>query len=187
VFIYAIASHGEYPDSRNATITIVVYPETGKFLSMVVDQLGGDLVEEGRTTLMRVRITDQDENPVFGSDVVITSEPPAAISPSSGLTDTNGFINGIENIEFEAPEVEEDQDYLITITATLADHEPTERSFTLTVAEKAVAGGGGDLTWLFIVVGVIVAVVVVALVVMTMMGGKRKRRRKIKKLKKEEE
>lgn len=188
VFIYAKASHPSYPDSRNATITIVVHPETAKFLSMIVDQLGGDLVEEGRTTLMRVRITDQDENPVFGSDVVIASEPPASITPSSGLTDTNGFVNGVENIEFVAPEVEEDQDYLITITATLADHESTERSFTLIVAEKAAGGdGGGDLTWLLIVAGVIVAVVVVAFVVMTMMGGKRKRRRKIQKLKKEEE
>ncbi len=185
VFIYAKATHAQYPESRNATITIVVYPETGKFLSMLVDQLGGDLVEEGRPTLMRVRITDQDDNPVSGANVVINSEPPATINPSTGMTDPNGFINGIENIEFLAPEVEEDQDYLITITATLAGHESTERSFVLTVADKKDSGGGPDLTLLFVIIGIVIAVVIAIVVFLMFMGGKRKRRRKIKKLQKE--
>jgi ABC-type transport system substrate-binding protein len=186
VFIYATAKHVDYPDSRNATITIVVHPPGGQFLSMLVNQLGGDLVEEGRPTLMSVKITDQDENPVFGSSVVISSEPPMQITPSSGTTDTNGFVNGVENIEIIAPKVANDQDHLITITATLADHETTERNFTMTVADERGGDTGVlDLTMILIIVGVVVAVVVVAFVAMNMMGGKRKRRRKIKKLKEE--
>jgi len=185
VFIYAVASHPDYPDSRNATITIVVHPAEAEFLIMSVSQLGGDLVQEGRLTYMSVVITDQEEVEVSGASVVISSEPPATITPSTGTTDTNGFINGIENIEFLAPEVDEDRDYVITITSSLEGYEPTERSLTLTVAALGGDGEGIDLTLLFIIVGVVIAVVVVALVALMMMGGKRKRRRKIKKLKKE--
>jgi ABC-type transport system substrate-binding protein len=187
VFIYALATHADYPESRNATITIVVHPPGGKFLSMTVDLLGGDLVEEGRPTLMAVKITDQDENPVYGSSVVISSDPPAEITPSSGTTDTNGFINSVENIEFIAPAVEEDQDHLITITATLADHEPTDRNFTLTVADHRDNGGDGEFPWLIVGAGIAVAGVVAGIVAFMMMkGGKRSRRRKIQKLKEEE-
>jgi ABC-type transport system substrate-binding protein len=186
VFINAVSTHPDYPESRNATITIVVHPPGGKFLSMLVNPLGGDLVEEGRPTLVSVKITDQDERAVYGAEVFISSEPPAAITPSNGTTDTSGFINSIENIEFLAPEVSEDQDHLIIITATLADHEPTERNFTMTVAAKVSGGGGGlDMSLILIGAGIAIAVVVVAVVAMTMMGGKRKRRRKIKKLKEE--
>ncbi|MCK4444219.1 MAG: hypothetical protein KAW09_06730, partial [Thermoplasmata archaeon] len=175
VFIYGKASHADYPESRNATITIVVHPETGKFLSLLVDQLGGDLVEEGRLSLLQVRVTDQDETPVFGASVVISSEPPATITPNAGTTDVNGYVNGVLIIEFLAPEVEDDQDYLITITADIVGYESTERSFTLTVANEKGGGGGEiDLTLLFIVIGVIAAIVVAAVVVMTVMGGKRK-------------
>ncbi len=187
VFIYAIASHPDYPDSRNATITIVVYPETGKFLSLLVDQLGGDVVEEGRLSFIRVQVTDQDETSVFGASVVISSVPPATITPNTGTTDVNGYVNGIQNIEFLAPKVDGDTDYVITIAADITGYESTERSFTLIVADERGAGGiGGDLTLLLIAIGVIVAIVVSVIVVMTVMGGKRKRRRKIKKLKKEE-
>ncbi|MCK5290842.1 MAG: hypothetical protein KAR39_02365 [Thermoplasmata archaeon] len=185
MFIYAKATHADYPESRNATITIVVHPPGGKFLSMTVNLLGGDLVEEGRPTLMRVKITDQDENPVYDASVVISSNPPAEITPSSGTTDTNGFINGVENIEFIAPAVDDDQDHLITITATLADHEPTDRNFTMTVAAK-VTDTGGDFPWLIVGAGIAVAGVVAGIVAFMMMkGGKRKRRRKIQKLKEE--
>jgi ABC-type transport system substrate-binding protein len=185
VFIYSIASHPDYPDSRNATITIVVHPPGGKFLSMLVNLLGGDLVEEGRPTLMSVKITDQDENPVSGASVIIDSEPAAQITPSSGTTDNSGFINGIENIEFLAPPVEEDQDYLIIITATLTDHESTDRNFTMTVAAEVI-DQDGEFPWLIVGAGIAIAGVVAGIVAFMMMkGGKRQRRRKIQKLKEE--
>ncbi len=185
MFIYAKATHADYPESRNATITIVVHPPGGKFLIMLVNPLGGDLVEEGRPTLISVKITDQDEDPVYGASVVINSDPPAEITPSNGTTDTNGFINGVENIEFIAPAVEDDKDHLITITAILADHEPTDRNFTMTVAAK-VTDTVGDFPWLIVGAGIAVAGVAAGIVAFMMMkGGKRKRRRKIKKLKEE--
>lgn len=186
VFIYAKATHADYPESRNATITIVVYPPGLSFLSLLVDLPGGDLVEEERPTLIRVQVIDQDENPVSGAAAVVTSTPPAEITPSSGSTDVNGYINGVENLEFLAPKVDDDQDHLIKIDANISGFEPANRTFTMTVANLRVPDQPIDLTLILIIVAVVAVVAIVAGIVVTQfMAGKRRRRRKIKKLKEE--
>ncbi len=185
VAIFAKSTHPSYPESRNATIGVVVYPPGQQFLSLLVYLLGGDLVEEERPTLISVRVTDQDENPVGGVNVTITSVPPAEISPNYGFTDSNGFVEGVENIEFLAPRVDDDDDYRIEIRANITGYEPTNRNITMLVANVRGVAPPLDLTMLFVLIGVIVAVVVVALLIAVMRGGKRTRRRRIKKLKTE--
>ncbi|MFQ5884571.1 MAG: ABC transporter substrate-binding protein, partial [Thermoplasmata archaeon] len=103
VGIYAMATHPDYPEPRTVVTSIVVYPPGEQFLYLLVDLLGGDLVEEERLTLMRIQVKDQDDQPVRDASVTITSEPSAEISPSNGLTDINGYVNGTENVEFRAP------------------------------------------------------------------------------------
>lgn len=117
VLIHARATHPSFNESRNVTTTIKVYPVGENFLVLLVDLLEGNSVDEGLSTLMRVQVVDQDENPVSGVDVVITSTPPADINPSSGVTDANGFVDGVENVEFTAPPVASDTYFLIEIGA----------------------------------------------------------------------
>ena len=186
--IFALATHPSYPESRNATIGIVIYPPGEQFLVLKVDLLGGDLVEEERPTLVSVEVQDQDENPMTGVEVTVTSVPPADITPNYGFTDSNGYVQGIKNVEFLAPRVESDDDYRIEIIAgNVTDYEDTNRTFTLVVANVLAPSAPLDLTIVFVVIGVIVALVVVFLLIAALRGGKRTRRRRIKKLKVEKE
>ncbi|UCD93146.1 MAG: ABC transporter substrate-binding protein [Methanobacteriota archaeon] len=186
VGIFAQATHPAYPESRNATIGIVVYPLGEQFLSLVVDLLGGDLVEEERPTLFRVEVQNQDEDPVANADVTITTVPPGAeITPKFGFTDASGFIEGVENVEFLAPRVDDDEDYRIEIRANLTNFEGTNRTFAITVANKVSPQAPLDLTLVFVGIGVIVAIVAVALIIAALRGGKSSRKRRIKKLKAE--
>ncbi len=136
VLVHTQATHSSYSDSRNATVSITVYPLGVHFLSLLVDLPDGDTVVEGSTALLRVEVIDQDSYMVSGANVTITATPPAAIAPNSGTTNFNGWVNGVEYIEFESSQVDRDTQYTITIRATLTDYELAQMDVSLTVVNN---------------------------------------------------
>lgn len=134
VLIHARATHPSYNESRNSTTTVLVYyPDGTRYLSLLVELLEGDLVLEGRTTQMRVQVTEHSGSPVSGANVTISSMPPADFTPQIGVTDVNGHINGQENVEFEAPSVDSNVTFVVTVEADKTGYVDTSRILFITV------------------------------------------------------
>ncbi|MCK4444373.1 MAG: hypothetical protein KAW09_07505, partial [Thermoplasmata archaeon] len=136
VIIYAKASHPDYPDSRNASTSIVVYPLGVNFLVLLIDMITGDLVVEGRSTVIGVQVLNQDDDPVQDANVTILSDPFADITPATGLTDVSGYINGMDHFEFKAPQVDRDEGFNISIRAEKSGYESAYRFLTLSVMDS---------------------------------------------------
>jgi peptide/nickel transport system substrate-binding protein len=133
VLLHAKAMHPSYNESRNVTTTVKVYPVVDSFLVLLVELLEGNSVDEGLSIPIRVQVIDQDENPVEGADVVMTSTPPADVNPNSGVTDANGFVDGVEDIAFTAPTVVGDTYFLIETKANKTGYFDAWRYVSLVV------------------------------------------------------
>jgi ABC-type transport system substrate-binding protein len=131
--IHSWATHPGYNYSVNYTVAIRIHPVGESFLYILVEPQQGNTVTERETALTRLQVLDQDSSPLSGADVVISSVPPATISPSEGITDSNGYVNGTEYLEFQADEVDDDTFYLILVEANKTGYGSTWLNFCLLV------------------------------------------------------
>ncbi len=174
VIIYAKATHSDHPDSRNASTILFVHPMGSKFLTLLVDLPVGDLVEEGRVIPIRIQVRDQDDSLVSGANVTAVTDPFAEIEPNKGITDTRGYIAGVDHVIFEAPNVYRDEVFSITASADKAGYEATERSFTITVVDvRSVDEPPPEFPLVgLLLLGLVVVIVAIGLVMLMKKGRK---------------
>ncbi len=159
-FISVSANHATYGASKTITVVLATFPPGASFLSLVLETPFGNLVDEGKTTVLSIAVADENGLAAGSTDIVITPTP-----ASTGLLSETAFTTdatGTRQVTFNAPAVDTDTPYTITVEADQARtggaHVQGSSQVVVTVLDVPPVGGGGTDLTLFLVVGAVVAV-----------------------------
>jgi len=149
VSITVKASKGEYDDSALKSVFISVFPVGVPFLSVTIDLTHGDLVNEGESTEIDIRVRDQDQKEVDSTRVTIFATPTdLTIAPNNGTTSNGGKLEGIV---LTAPEVDEDTVYTIQASPSKASHKGINGTTDLTVIDVIDDFEPDDFTFIILI------------------------------------
>ncbi len=124
-----------YDPAPNKLTLITAYPDEVKFLSMSMEAdpdviMDNDTVGNPGLANIIVTVTDQDEIPVMGADVVIQIDPKIPdISPAIATTDGSGKVM----FSLRAKDLEEDREFTISTIAFKTGYKNGNQSCQLIV------------------------------------------------------
>jgi hypothetical protein len=109
----------DYDAAPSKLSLLTVYPEGVPFLAVQMEA-DPDVIDDkdetgaaGLTSIV-VTVTDQDNNPVADTNVIIKVDPnEPEITPATGLSDSNGRVT----FSFTAVDIEEDKEYTTSVIA----------------------------------------------------------------------
>lgn len=154
-FISVQANHATYGASKTTTVVLSTFPPGAQFLSLTLDTPYGNVVDEGRTTVLDISIVDENGLAANSADIVLTPTPAGTglLSESTFTTDATGR----KQVTFNAPQVDLDTPYTVTVEANRAGVQGSTQ-VVVTVLDVPPPPAPGLDTGLILIVGAVVAV-----------------------------
>lgn len=155
-FISVQANHATYGASKTTTVVLSTFPPGAQFLSLILDTPFGNVVDEGRTTVLDISVNDENGLAASGADIVLTPTPSGTglLSDTSFTTDATGR----KQVTFNAPQVDQETPYTVTVEADRGGIQGSTQVVVtvLNVPAQAAPGIGTDAV--ILIVGAVVAV-----------------------------
>lgn len=154
-FISVQANHATYGASKTTTVVLSTFPPGAKFLSLILDTPFGNVVDEGRTTVLDISAVDENGLAADTTAMVLTPSP-----TSTGLLSETTFTTdatGRKQVTFNAPQVDQDTPYTVTVDAQRGDVQGTTQ-VVVTVLDVPAPPPTGIGAEVFLIIGAVVAV-----------------------------
>lgn len=154
-FVNVQANHATYGASKTTTVVVSTFPPGAQFLSVVLDTPYGNVVNEGSTTVLDISVYDENGLAATGTDVALTPSPTATniLSETTFTTDASGR----KQVTFNAPQVDKDTPYTVTVEASRSGVEGSAQ-VSVTVLDVPPVQPPGIGAELLLVIGAVVAV-----------------------------
>ena len=155
-FISVQANHATYGASKTTTVVVSTFPPGAQFLSISLDTPYGNVVDEGKTTVLDITVVDENGIAADTTDIVLTPSPTATglLSTTSFTTDATGH----QQVTFNAPQVDDDTPYTVSVEANRQGVEGSSQVVVTVLDVPPVTQGGLPTELLLLVVGAVVAV-----------------------------
>ncbi len=154
-FISVQATHATYGASMTTTVVLSTFPPGAQFLSLILDTPFGNVVDEGKTTVLDITAVDENGLAADATTMVLTPSPAGTglLSETSFTTDATGH----KQVTFSAPQVDDDTPYTITVEAQHGDVQGTTQVVVTVLDVPPPAQGGLGTEWI-LAIGAVVAV-----------------------------